>query len=291
MLSGVFTALVTPFKEGKIDFSSLENLVNNQLQAGIHGFVVCGTTGESVTLSEEEQFKVLSFVCEKAKGKVKILFGSGSNSTSKTISMSVKACEYPIDGLLVVVPYYNKPPQEGLLAHFRAVADASPKPIVLYNVPGRTITPLEPDSIISLSQHPNIMGVKEANGDLNNFKKYKDKVPQDFSLFSGDDESCVDFCLLGGHGVISVCSHIAPKEMVNYIHRARQHDPEVSQDFQSQQPWIKSLYLTSNPIPVKAALQLKGIISTDEMRLPLVAMNETLKNQMTTTMKQFKGLL
>ncbi len=291
MLNGVFTALVTPFKNGEIDFLSLEKLITQQLEAGIQGFVVCGTTGESVTMSEEEQMKILSFVCEKNQGRAKILFGSGSNSTSKTISMGKKACEYPIDGLLVVVPYYNKPPQEGLIAHFKAVADAAAKPIILYNVPGRTITALEPQSVITLSEHPNIAGIKEANGDLENFKKYKDLVPKDFSLFSGDDESCVDFCLMGGHGVISVCSHVAPREMVGWISRAQKGDEKVSAEFKDQHPWIKSLYLTSNPIPVKAALHLKGILSTDEMRLPLVPMNETLKNQMLVTMKQFKGLL
>lgn len=291
MFQGVWTALVTPFLNGSIDFDSLEKLVENQIQSGVSGLVVCGTTGESVTLSEEEQLSILSFVCEKNRGRVKVLFGSGSNATAKTIALSKKANAYPIDGFLVVVPYYNKPPQEGLVAHFTAVADSVEKPVVLYNVPGRTITALHPESVITLSKHPNIVGIKEANGDLGNFYKYKDQLPSDFALLSGDDESCVDFCFNGGHGVISVCSHLAPSAMVQWIQRARNKDPKVAKEFYLQQPWIRSLYLTSNPIPVKAALAAKGLIRSDELRLPLVVMNNDLKAQMLATLKQFQGIL
>ncbi|MEM7645302.1 MAG: 4-hydroxy-tetrahydrodipicolinate synthase, partial [Pseudomonadota bacterium] len=177
MFSGVYTALVTPFKEGQIDFQSLEKLITDQLENSISGFVVCGTTGESVTLTPDEQMQVLKFVCDKTAGRLPILFGSGSNNTQKTIETSLKACEYPIDGLLVVVPYYNKPPQEGLVAHFTTVADAVPKPLILYNVPGRTITALTPESVIQLSKHPNIAGIKEADSNLENFAKYKDQFP------------------------------------------------------------------------------------------------------------------
>jgi 4-hydroxy-tetrahydrodipicolinate synthase len=291
MFRGVFTALVTPFKEGKIDFTSLENLIVQQLEGGIQGFVVCGTTGESVTLTEDEQFQILDFVCQKVNKRVPILFGSGTNNTAKTIALSKKACQFPIDGLLVVVPYYNKPPQEGLIEHFTAIANEATRPIILYNVPGRTITALSPESIVQLSKHPNIIGIKEADSDLNNFSKYKNLVPSDFLLLSGDDESSVNFCLLGGHGVISVCSHIAPQQMVEWVQRALEKDPKIRDEFRQQHIWIKSLYLTSNPIPVKAALQLKGIIFSKEMRLPLVPMDSQLENKMAQTLKGFKGLL
>ena len=291
MFQGVFTALVTPFLNGKIDFESLEKLIDFQLQGGIQGFVVCGTTGESATLNLEEQMSVLDFVCKKVGGKVPLLFGSGTNSTAKTIELSRKACEYPIDGLLVVVPYYNKPNQEGLLAHFKAVADAAKKPVVLYNVPGRTVAALEPSTVIELSKHPNICGIKEANGNLDNFAKYKDHTPKDFSLLSGDDESCVAFCLMGGHGVISVCSHISPSSMVGWIKRARSGDETVKQEFAQQCEWIQKLYLTSNPIPVKAALYKLGIIRTKEMRLPMTPMNLDLENTMMSSLDSFRDFL
>jgi 4-hydroxy-tetrahydrodipicolinate synthase len=290
MIQGVYTALITPFLDGQVDFKSLENLVEHQLTQGIQGFVVCGTTGESATLTEEEQLQILDFVCKKVDKKVPILFGSGSNSTEKTIQLSQKACDYPIDGLLVVVPYYNKPPQEGLIAHFTKVADSVSKPVVLYNVPGRTVTALSPESIIQLAQHKNIVAIKEADSDLNNFSKYKNQVPDDFGLLSGDDESCVNFCTLGGHGVISVCSHIAPQKMVHWINRAREKDASVRDEFRQQHLWIQSLYISSNPIPTKYALQQRGLIRSDEVRLPLVTMNQTLKDRQDLCMKDFGDL-
>ena len=291
MFKGVFTALITPFKDGKIDFDSLDKLVAQQLEGDIQGFVVCGTTGESATMTEEEQFSVLDFICKKVDKKVPIIFGSGSNNTAKTISMSQKACDYPIDGLLVVVPYYNKPPQEGMIAHFEAVANAVEKPIILYNVPGRTVASLDPETIIHLSKHKNICGIKEANSDLNNFSKYKNLVPEDFSLLSGDDESCVNFSLLGGHGVISVCSHVAPKQMVNWVNRAIEKDESVREEFRAQHRWINGLYVTANPIPVKHAMMMKSVIASNEMRLPLVTMNEKTENEMLLTFNDFKELL
>lgn len=291
MFKGVLTALITPFKNGEVDFDSLGKLVEQQLQNGIQGFIVCGTTGESVTMSEEEQFKVLQFVCDRVDKKVPIVFGSGSNNTEKTIKLSQKACEYPIDGLLVVVPYYNKPPQEGMIAHFEAVADSVNKPVVLYNVPGRTVASLSPESIIHLSKHKNIVAIKEADSDLNNFSKYKNQVQEDFTLLSGDDESCVNFCFLGGHGVISVCSHVAPDKMVEWIGRAVEKDESVREEYRQQLPWINGLYVTANPIPVKHAMMKKGVIASDEMRLPLVRMNEANKEAMELAFKDFRGLL
>ncbi len=291
MFKGTWTALVTPFQDGQVDFESLEKLVDDQLKNGIQGFVVCGTTGESATLTPDEQLKVLDFVCKKVDKHVPILFGSGSNNTAKTIEWSQKACEFPIDGLLVVVPYYNKPPQEGLIAHFKAVADNVSRPVVLYNVPGRTVTALEPNSIVELSQHPNIVGIKEANADLNNFSMYKGQVPEDFSLLSGDDGSCINFCILGGHGVISVCSHIAPEKMVHWVTRACEKDDSVKEEFRQQLRWIDSLYISANPIPTKYALFKKGLLKTDEVRLPLIVMNDTLKEKQEVAFRDFKGLL
>jgi len=217
MFSGVFTALITPFKSGAIDYESLKKLIEHQMAGGIQGFVVCGTTAESPTLSNIEKLEILDFILAEVKGKVPIIFGSGSNCTRSTIELSLKACERDIDGLLVVAPYYNKPTQRGLIQHFTAVANNVSKPVVLYNVPGRTIVEIEPDTVVELSHHKNICGIKEANSDINNFSKYKNRVAPDFCFLSGDDNSCISFCLLGAHGVISVCSHIAPKKMQQWI--------------------------------------------------------------------------
>ena len=291
MFQGVLTALVTPFLDGKVDFPSLEKLVDQQIQAGINGLLVCGTTGESCTLDENEKLQVLDFVCEKAKGRVPILFGSGSNNTKKTMDLNDKACKLAIDALLVVVPYYNKPPQEGLRTHFKTIADEAKKPILLYNVPGRTVTNLNPETIVELSKHPNIVGIKEAFSDINNFSKYKSLVPKDFSLLSGDDESCVSFCLFGGHGVISVCSHLAPIQMMDWMKRARNKDESVRNEFKQQHVWIKKLYTTSNPIPIKAALKARGVITSKEVRLPLVPLDDALEKDLLETLDEYRILI
>lgn len=291
MFNGTFTALVTPFANNKIDFKSLDTLIEHQLSRGIEGFVVCGTTAESPTLSQEEKLNLLDAVCKRTAGRVPILFGSGSNCTEKTIQLSRVAEDFPIDGYLIVVPYYNKPPQEGLIKHFTQIADATKHPIVMYNVPGRTITSLAPNTIVELSKHPNIHGIKEADSNLKLFDEYKDLIAKDFSLLSGDDESCIDFCLRGGHGVISVCSHIAPQEMNQWIRRAIENDPTVQQEFETQWPWIRSLYLTSNPIPVKAALKRKGLIEFNELRSPLCRLSASMEEELIACFKDFPGLL
>jgi len=291
MFQGVYTALITPFSNGNIDYDSLKTLIRHQLENGIQGFVVCGTTGESPTLSSEEKLQVLEFVCKETAGAVPILFGSGSNCTRTTIELSLKAQSFDIAGLLVVVPYYNKPTQEGLVAHFTAIADVVEKPVILYNVPGRTVTALEPKSIVTLSKHDNIQGIKEANADVNNFAQYKSLVPHDFSLLSGDDESCVGFCLLGGHGVISVCSHIAPDKMVDWVTKARNKDESVRGPFRQQSVWIEKLYFRSNPIPVKAALQMMKIINSRECRLPLVGLSDEDTKDLQYFLKEFSACL
>ena len=291
MFKGVWTALVTPFVNGKIDFESLKNVVEDQINGGINGLVVCGTTAESPTLSDSEQFEILDYVCKVVDKRVPIVFGSGSNNTAATVEKSKKACEFPIDGLLVVVPYYNKPPQEGMVAHFTAVADNCSKPVILYNVPGRTVAALAPETVIELSKHENIVAIKEANADLNNFSKYKNLVPDNFGLLSGDDESCISFCFLGGHGVISVCSHLAPSKMVSWVQRAIEKDETVREEYRQNLAWINSCYVSANPIPVKYGLFKKGLIQKDEVRLPLVTMSNQLKEKMLLGFSDFKGIL
>jgi len=291
MFNGVITALATPFHNGRVDYKSLEQLIDQQLSHGIQGFVVCGTTAESPTLKEAEQLQILEFVCNKVKGQVPILFGSGSNCTQKTIELSHKASAFPIDGLLIVVPYYNKPPQEGLIQHFETIANNVEKPVVLYNVPGRTITSIAADTLIRLASHPNIVGIKEASGDLDFLKNVKPLVPADFNWLSGDDETSIEFTYLGGDGVISVCSHIAPDSMVQWIQKARDKNGQVLEEFEPNKQWIQQIYTAPNPIPVKAALFHRGVIATKEMRLPLTPMPDDLETTMLDTFKKFPGVL
>lgn len=269
LFSGTYTALVTPFKNGQVDYLSFEKLIKKQIADGIDGFVVNGTTGESPTLTKDEVATLLKKAKSIVGNSKKIILGTGSNSTQKTIEMTRLAEELHADAALVVVPYYNKPPQAGLIAHFKAVAESTQIPIILYNVPGRTITSLAPESVIALSEIKNIVGIKDATGDMEYFKKYKNNVKDDFIFLSGDDGSYPEFMKLGGDGVISVASHIM-----------------LAKDFNQYLDLIQMLFVEANPIPVKKALQLMGVIESAECRLPLIEMSqentEKLQKMLTT---------
>lgn len=286
---GAYTALVTPFLKGKIDFKSLENLVDMQLKAGIHGFIVNGTTAESPALSKDEAFELLDFVKSKAAGKARIVFGSGSNNTATTIQYSQEAEKRGADGLLVVVPYYNKPPQRGLAMHFKAVAESVSLPVMLYNVPGRTITSLNLATISQLQEVKNIVAIKEATGDVDFGRQIILAAQKDFIVSSGDDESCLALKKAGGKGVVSVCSHIMPTKMAKWFSTPTT-DAEM-RDFSGAIELIKSLYITSNPIPVKAALHMMGIIATDEMRLPLCDLDADQKKILEAQLKKYEAYL
>lgn len=289
LFEGVYTALVTPFQKGKVDFVSLENLIEQQLEAGIAGFVVNGTTAESPTLTEEESFAVLDFVKTKTNGRAKIVFGSGSNSTAKTVQLSKKAQEAGVDGLLVVVPYYNKPPQEGLYQHFKTVAASVHVPIMLYNVPGRTVIDIDIDTVVRLSEIKNIVAIKEASGNLSYGKELISRLPRDFIVSSGDDESCLELRQLGGQGVVSVCSHVMPKQMVDWFHA--EMSASFVEEFNAFVPFISGLYITANPIPVKAMLHLMGILETMEVRLPLVELTTEQAEEVRANYDEFSSRL
>lgn len=273
-ISGVITALSTPFKNGLVDEASFRKLVQHQLSQGIDGFVVNGTTGESPTLQWPEVKRLYDIVREEAGTRVPVIVGTGLNSTAKTIELSKEANAWRPDAVLVVVPYYNRPPQRGLIAHFKAVADSSKAPVILYNVPTRTVASLDVESVIELAKHPNIKGLKDATGNMEILEDMKGGVPADFSLLSGDDATSVDYCARGGHGVISVSSHVIGREMKDYIARVKSSPEGVLAEYaEKYAAFMKLLYCEANPIPLKAALHWMGLFDSMEARLPLVALD------------------
>lgn len=274
---GTFTALATPFMEGKVDRASFERLLKQQLDAGIDGFVINGTTAESPTLREEEKAQLFDIARSVSGESCDLIMGTGSNDTTKTIEDSRRAEKLGADALLIVVPYYNKPPQRGLYRHFKAVAEAVDLPIYLYNVPGRTITSLETETIRALAEIPNIIGIKEATGKIDFAREILRACGKDFTLLSGDDGTYVEFLAAGGHGVISVASHILPRQMVQWKTWAAAGEIEKARaDIARYSRLIDLLFCEANPIPVKAALRMTGIFASDEMRLPLVEMESAL---------------
>jgi 4-hydroxy-tetrahydrodipicolinate synthase len=277
-MNGVMTALITPFENGNVDYASLENLVQQQVKSGgIDGFVINGTTAESPTITEEERKEIFSFVREIVPAQFPLVLGTGSNSTQKTIEDSREAERLGADAVLVVVPYYNKPPQRGLLEHFKAVASATQAPVILYNVPSRTITSLELETIRRLSEHPNIIGIKEASGDIEFAKQIRQACGKNFLMLSGDDGTYDDFMGAGGDGVISVASHILPLEM-----------KEVRAS--SKKSIIEALFTEANPIPLKMALKLMGVIKSAECRLPLTELALDKTESLRTLLKK-EGLI
>jgi 4-hydroxy-tetrahydrodipicolinate synthase len=281
-LSGVYTALITPFKKGEIDWASLKKLLKFQVDGGVSGFVVSGTTGESPTLTEEEKKKLFDFVRHET-GKP-IIMGTGSNSTADTIEATQSAAGWGAEAALVVVPYYNKPPQRGLFQHFQKVAECSTLPVILYNVPGRTITRLEIETIRELAKLPNVIGIKEATGDIEFGGEIAKVCGADFLVSSGDDGTYLDLIPRGARGVISVAAHILPKQFSDWCKRARDGDLSARKEFAKYEELNSYLYVEANPIPIKMALKLMGIIDSAELRLPLTQLSESftaeLKNKM-----------
>lgn len=275
IFEGVFTALITPFQSGEIDWPSLKKLVRFQLDAGIKGFVVRGTTGESPTLNFEEVEKIFKFLRVEAGHDVQIVVGTGTNSTRTSVEYTLAAKGWGADGALVVVPYYNKPSQEGLYAHFKSVAELGKLPVILYNVPSRTITKLEFETIRRLSDVRGVWAIKEASGDLVLGREIAMKA-KNLTLLSGDDGTCFSLAREGGRGVISVMSHILPKQMIDWSHRAIAGESEsVQKEFLAKYGELNtSLYVEANPIPIKYALWKMGIISSPELRLPLTALDK-----------------
>lgn len=275
-LKGTFTALITPFKNGQIDFESLEKLIQFQLKNGVDGFVINGTTAESPTLEKSEVSELFKFARKVSGPNVPLIVGTGSNSTAQTMKDSRQAQEMGADAVLVVVPYYNKPPQRGLEAHFKAVAESISIPVILYNVPGRTITSLESQTISNLAKIENITSIKEASGKIDFANEIIKSVDENFILLSGDDGTYVEFLAAGGHGVISVATHVIPKQMVQWKAWAQTGElDKAREDIKKYSRLIDLLFIEANPIPVKKALELMGIISSAELRLPLMELADS----------------
>ena len=277
LLQGSIVALVTPMNNhGEVDFENLKQLVEYHVQAGTDAIVSVGTTGESATLSIEENVKVILKTVEFAAGRIPVIAGTGANATSEAVTMTKLLNNSGIVGCLSVVPYYNKPTQEGMYQHFKAIAECTDIPQILYNVPGRTGSDLLPETVGRLSVIPNIIGIKEATGDISRVQKIKQLAGKDFFVFSGDDASCLEAMKLGAEGVISVTSNVAPKAMAEMCRLARQGQfSEAETINQRLMPLHKNLFIESNPIPVKWACYKLGLIADPTLRLPLTLLSES----------------
>lgn len=272
-LQGAITALITPFKDGQIDEVALRQLVDRQIAGGIHGLVPCGTTGEASTMSEAERLRVIEIVVEQAQGRVPIIAGTGSNDTHKTLQFTQKAAKIQgVDAALVVVPYYNKPNQPMMLRHFSQVAEEGGLPVVVYNVPGRTVVSLHESTIAALAQHPNIIGIKEATGDINFDTRMIEALgehAQGFALLSGDDFTTMPFIAIGGHGCISVVSNLDPATMSALCTSALAGDLATARQLHLKiQPLARALFAWPNPVPTKHIAAMLGWCSA-EVRAPL----------------------
>jgi 4-hydroxy-tetrahydrodipicolinate synthase len=282
MFSGAFTALVTPFKNGEVDVEALESLVEFQIEGGINGLVPCGTTGESPTLSEEEDRLVIETVVRVTAGRVPVVAGTGSNNTASAIKYTKMAEEVGAGGSLQVAPYYNKPTQEGLFRHYAAIAENTSLPLVLYNIPGRTNVTIAPETIAQLAEIPNIVGIKESTLSMNMVSDIRRLCGEEFAILSGDDPMTLPLLALGGTGVVSVVSNIAPGAVSDMVAAMNSGDLARGRELHYRLlPLIRALSVETNPIPIKAAASLLGLCS-DELRLPLVPMSgENLSNLQT----------
>jgi 4-hydroxy-tetrahydrodipicolinate synthase len=290
-IRGCGTALVTPFaKNGTVDVDALRRLVEFQLREGIDFLVPCGTTGETPTLEHEEYVGILRLVVQEVKHKVPIIAGVGGNSTKKICALASEVETLGVDGILSVAPYYNKPTQEGLYQHFAAVAESTKLPVILYNVPGRTSSNIEPATVARLAAIPNIIGIKEASGSITQQMEVLSRVPADFRVLSGDDSFTFPLMALGGVGIISVISNEIPRQMVKLAHLCLEGKFEEARQLHFQLlPLMRVNFIETNPIPVKAALAMMGMIE-EVYRLPMVRMKPENRAQLEKVLTEH-GLL
>ena len=289
---GLYTAIVTPFKDNKIDTEALKALVEAQIAGGVDGIVPVGTTGESPTLSHAEHMEVIRLAIEYAAGRCQVIAGTGSNSTDEAIAMTQEAEAMGADGTLQVCPYYNKPSQEGVYRHFKAVADNTKLPILLYSIPGRSGIEISVDTVARLAKDcPNIVAIKEAGGSVERVNQLVQALPADFAVLSGDDGLTVPFISCGAVGAVSVTSNVAPAQMKELVDAALSGDGHKALELQKKYyPLMKGLMsLDGNPVPIKAAMAMRGVM-TWEIRLPLVPLAESKHEQLANLLKNFNLL-
>lgn len=290
MYFGSIPALITPMKNGEIDWKTFENFVEWQVEQGSHGLVPCGTTGESPTLSHQEHKDIVQRTAQVVNKRIPIIAGTGSNSTAEAIELTVQAREDGADAALVVTPYYNKPTQEGMYAHFKAIHDAAPLPIIIYNIPGRSIVDMNVETMARLAKLPNIIGVKDATNDLTRPVATLREIGPDFCQLSGEDGTVAGFLAQGGHGCISVVANVAPKLSAQLHEAWRAKDlSEFARIRDLLAPLSTDLFCESNPAPVKYAAKLLGW-GSDEVRLPLLPASPKAQSKVEAAMK-FAGLI
>lgn len=288
MFSGSFVALVTPFKNNRVDVEKLKELVEFHIKKGTSGIVPCGTTGESPTLSHEEHRLVIETVVKTVNGRIKVIAGTGSNNTNEAIELTRFAKEVGADGCLVITPYYNKPTQNGLYLHFKKIAETVDIPIIMYNVPGRTGTNMISSTAAKLSKIKNIIGLKEASGNITQISQIVRECVEEFDVLSGDDAMTFPILAVGGKGVISVAANIAPAEVAGLVEAFNGGDINKSRKMHLKMlPLFEAMFYETNPIPVKTSMNLMGMIS-DEIRLPLCKMSEENLKKLKTTLKEYK---
>ena len=287
MFEGSLVALVTPFdRDNRVDYGSLKRLVDFHADAGTDALVIAGTTGESATLSRDEHIELVERSVELSAGRLPIIAGTGSNSTTQTIDLSKAVANSGIAAYLVVVPYYNKPTQEGLFQHFTAIADAVPHPVLLYNVPGRTVADMQAETVARLAKHENIFGVKEATGDIDRLVAIQALVDEDFKLYSGDDFTLMPFIKAGGHGVVTVSGNVAASQVARLCRlTASGKDEKAAELDATLQPLNQALFVESNPIPVKWAVAEMGLMES-HIRLPLTAYSKEHHDTMRAAMRK-----
>lgn len=290
MFRGAIVAIVTPFRDGKVDEEALRRLIEEQIAGGTDGISPCGTTGESTTLSHEEHDRVIEITVEAVAKRVPVIAGTGSNSTAEAIRLTTHAWKAGADAALVVCPYYNRPTQEGLYLHYRAIAEAVPIPIIVYNIAGRTGVNMATETLARLARIPNIVGVKEASGSLKQMSDVIGLCGPDFSVLSGDDIFTLGLMALGGQGVISVVSNVVPGDMAALVDAFAAGDLAKARALHHKMsPLIDALFIETNPIPVKAALAMMGKITSD-VRLPLCRLGEKNEALLKKVMQEY-GLI
>jgi 4-hydroxy-tetrahydrodipicolinate synthase len=274
MFEGTYTALITPFKAGEVDYPALGKLIDRQIEAGIDGVVPCGSTGESATLSHDEHERVIAFTIERARKRIKVIAGSGSNSTRESIKLSLFAKQHGADGALLIAPYYNKPTQEGLFAHYAAIAEAVDLPQLIYNIPGRSAVNVLPETVSRLAKIANVVGIKEACGSIEQIARVIELCGAQFSVIAGDDSMTLPILAMGGCGAIGVLPNILPREMIALVKAARASDLSKARELHYRlAPLMRALFLETNPIGIKAAMALLGQCE-NELRLPLTSLTE-----------------